>query len=108
MTDLDQAAEQALAAMNALYATSEAARARFADLRDYMVTAGERLEAEWTALRERANHFQQQAANEAQLLAAGQAKVQSALEGLHGATDQVLDDPHHAYMQMLVASILPV
>lgn len=92
MTDLDQAAEQALAAMNALYATSEAARARFADLRDYMVTAGERLEAEWTALRERANHFQQQAANESQLLAAGQTTVQAALEGLHGATDSVLEE----------------
>jgi len=26
----------------------------------------------------------------------------------HGLTDQVLDDPHHAYTQMLVASILPV
>jgi putative phosphonate transport system ATP-binding protein len=25
-----------------------------------------------------------------------------------GLTDQVLDDPHHAYTQMLVASILPV
>jgi len=25
----------------------------------------------------------------------------------HGLTDQVLDDPHHAYTQMLVASILP-
>lgn len=92
MTDLDQAAEQALAAMNALYATSEAARARFADLRDYMVTAGERLETEWTALRERANHFQQQAASESQLLAAGQTTAQHALEALHGATDQVLDE----------------
>ena len=26
----------------------------------------------------------------------------------HGLTDQVLDDPQHAYTQMLVASILPV
>ena len=26
----------------------------------------------------------------------------------HGLTDQELDDPQHAYTQMLVASILPV
>lgn len=91
MTDLDQAAEQALQAMNALYATSEAARARFSDLRDWLATAGERLEADWSVLRERANHFQQQAVSEAQLLAAGQSAVQRSLEELHGATGQVLD-----------------
>jgi putative phosphonate transport system ATP-binding protein len=26
----------------------------------------------------------------------------------HGLTDQVLDDPQHAYTQLLVSSILPV
>lgn len=91
MSDLDQAAEQALAAMNALYATSEAARARFADLRDYLATAGERMEADWAALRERATHFQQQAASESQLLATNQATAQQALDALHGATGQVLE-----------------
>lgn len=92
MTDLDQAAEQALTAINALYATTEAARARFADLRDWLATAGERLESEWAVLRERANHFQQQAGSEAQLLAAGQSAAQQALEALHGATGQVLEE----------------
>jgi uncharacterized phage infection (PIP) family protein YhgE len=92
VSDLDQAAEQALAAMNALYATSEAARARFADLRDWLATAGERMETEWAALRERATHFQQQAASESQMLAANQATAQQALEALHGATAQVLDE----------------
>jgi hypothetical protein len=92
VTDLDQAAEQALAAMNALYATSEAARARFADLRDWLATAGERLESDWSVLRERANHFQQQAGSEVQLLAVGQSGAQQALEALHGATSQVLDE----------------
>lgn len=92
MSDLDQAAEQALSAMNALYATTEAARARFVDLRDYLATAGERLESEWAVLRERANHFQQQAGSEAQLLAAGQSGVQHALSALHGATGQVLEE----------------
>lgn len=92
MADLDQAAEQALQAMNALYATTEAARARYADLRDYLATAGERLEADWTVLRERAIHFQQQAGSEAQLLAAGQTGVQQALSGLGGAAGQVLEE----------------
>jgi hypothetical protein len=92
VTDLDQAAEQALAAMNTLYATAETARARFADLRDYLATAGERLESDWAVLRERANHFQQQAGSEAQLLAAGQSGVQGALSALHGAAGQVLDE----------------
>lgn len=92
MSDLDQAAEQALAAMNALYASAEAARARFADLRDYLNTTGERMESEWAVLRERANHFQQQAGSEAQLLAAGQSGVQQALAALHGATGQVLEE----------------
>ena len=92
MTDLDQAAQQALAAMNALYATTEAARARFADLRDWLATAGERLESDWSVLRERANHFQQQAGSEAQLLAVGQSAAQQALEALQGATGQVLDE----------------
>lgn len=92
MTDLDEATGQALNAVNALYATTEAARARFADLRDWLATAGERLESEWSVLRERANHFQQQAGSEAQLLAAGQTAVQQALEALHGATDQVRDE----------------
>jgi hypothetical protein len=92
VTDLDQAAEQALQAMNTLYATTEAARARFADLRDYLVLQGERLESEWSVLRERANHFQQQAGSESQLLAAGQSAAQQALEALHGATGQVLDE----------------
>jgi len=78
--------------MNALYATTETARARFVDLRDYMVTTGERLESEWAVLRERASHFQQQASSEAQLLAAGQSGVQHALSALHGATDQVLEE----------------
>jgi hypothetical protein len=91
VTDLDQAAEQALSAMNALYATTEAARARFVDLRDYLATSGERLESEWTVLRERANHFQQQAASEAQLLAAGQASAQHSLETLHDATGHLLE-----------------
>ena len=92
MTDLDQASERALAAMNALYATTEAARARFADLRDYLATAGERLETDWAVLRERAIHFQQQAASEAQLLAAGQSSVEQALAAVHGATGQVLEE----------------
>jgi uncharacterized phage infection (PIP) family protein YhgE len=92
VTDFDQAAEQALAAINALYATTEAARARFADLRDWLATAGERLESDWGVLRERANHFQQQAGNETQLLAAGQSSVHQSLEALHGATGQVLEE----------------
>ena len=92
MTDLDQASERALAAMNALYATTEAARARFADLRDYLAAAGERLETDWPVLRERAIHFQQQAAGEAQLLAAGQSSVEQALSAVHGATGQVLEE----------------
>jgi hypothetical protein len=92
VSDLDQAAEQALAAMNALYATAEAARARYSDLRDYLAAAEGRLESDWAVLRERANHFQQQAASETQLLAAGQSSAQQALEALHGATGQVLDE----------------
>ena len=92
MSDLDQASEQALAAVNALYATAEAARARFADLRDWLATAGERLESDWAVLRERANHFQQQAGSEAQMLAAGQLAAQQALEALTGAAGQVLDE----------------
>jgi hypothetical protein len=92
VADLDQAAEQALAAMNALYAATEAARARFADLRDWLATAGERLESDWAVLRERASHFQQQAGSEAQLLAAGQSSAQQSLQALHGATGQVLDE----------------
>jgi uncharacterized phage infection (PIP) family protein YhgE len=78
--------------MNALYATAEAARARFADLRDYLVATGERMEMDWSVLRERASHFQQQAGSESQLLAASQSAAQHALQTLHGATDQVLDD----------------
>jgi uncharacterized phage infection (PIP) family protein YhgE len=92
VSDLDQATEQALAAVNALYATAEAARARFADLRDWLATAGERLESDWAVLRERANHFQQQAGSEAQMLAAGQSAAQQALEALTGAAGQVLDE----------------
>ena len=43
-------------------------------------------------LRERAIHFQQQAAGEAQLLAAGQSSVEQALSAVHGATGQVLEE----------------
>ena len=72
LSDLDTASEQALEAMNALYATAEAARARFADLRDYSGRrTGERMEMDWSVLRERASHFQQrEAGSESQLLAA--------------------------------------
>jgi hypothetical protein len=78
--------------MNALYASTEAARARFADLREWLAAQGERLESEWAVLRERANHFQQQAGSEAQTLAAAQSGVEQALSALHGAAGHVLDE----------------
>jgi uncharacterized phage infection (PIP) family protein YhgE len=92
MSTIDEASDRALTAVNALFATAEAARARFADLREQVAAASERMEADWTLLRERAGHFQQQAASESQTMAAGQAQVQRALETLHGAAAQVLDE----------------
>lgn len=92
MSTIDEASDRALTAVNALFATAEAARARFADLRDQVAQAGERMEADWTLLRERAGHFQQQAAAESQAMAAGQAQVQRALETLSAAAAQVQDE----------------
>ena len=92
MSTIDEASDRALTAVNALFATAEAARARFADLREQVAAAAERMDADWTLLRERASHFQQQAASESQTMAAGQAQVQRALETLHGAAAQVLDE----------------
>jgi hypothetical protein len=92
MSTIDEASDRALTAVNALFATAEAARARFADLRDQVAAAGERMDADWTLLRERASHFQQQAAGESQAMAAGQAQVQRALTTLQGAAAQVLDE----------------
>lgn len=92
MSTIDEASDRALTAVNALFATAEAARARFADLREQVAAAGERMDADWNLLRERASHFQQQAAAESQTMAAGQAQVQRALETLGGAAGQVLDE----------------
>lgn len=92
MANLDQASDRAVTAVNALFATAEAARARFADLRDRVASLSDRMEADWTLLRERAGHFQQQAAAESQSMAAGQAQVQRALETLLGAAEQVRDE----------------
>ncbi|MET0551448.1 MAG: hypothetical protein ABW221_00320 [Vicinamibacteria bacterium] len=92
MSTLDESSDRALTAVNALFATAEAARARFADLREQVAAATERMDADWALLRERAGHFQQQAASESQTMAAGQAQVQRALETLHGAAAQVLDE----------------
>jgi hypothetical protein len=92
MSTIDEASDRALTAVNALFATAEAARARFADLRDQVAAAAERMDADWTLLRERASHFQQQAAGESQAMAAGQAQAQRALETLQGAAAQVLDE----------------
>jgi uncharacterized protein YukE len=92
MSTIDEASHRALTAVNALFATAEAARARFADLRDQVAAAAERMDVDWTLLRERASHFQQQAASESQTMAAGQAQVQRALETLEGAAAQVLDE----------------
>ncbi len=92
MSTIDEASDRALTAVNALFATAEAARVRFADLREQVAQAAERMEVDWTLLRERASHFQQQAAGESQTMAAGQAQVQRALETLEGAAAQVLDE----------------
>ena len=92
MSTIDEASHRALTAVNALFATAEAARARFADLREQVAAAAERMDLDWTLLRERASHFQQQAAGESQTMAAGQAQVQRALETLEGAAAQVLDE----------------
>ena len=92
MSTIDEASDRALTAVNALFTTAEAARARFADLRDRVASAADRMDADWTLLRERASHFQQQAASESQTMAAGQAQVQRALETLHGAAGQVLEE----------------
>jgi uncharacterized protein YukE len=92
MSTIDEASARALQAVTALFATAEAARGRFADLREQIGEASQRMEADWTLLRERAGHFQQQAAGESQTMAAGQAQVGRALETLHGAAAQVLDE----------------
>ena len=92
MSTIDEASDRALTAVNALFATAEAARARFADLRDRVAAAAERMDVDWTLLRERASHFQQQAAGESQTMAAVEAQVQRALETLEGAAAQVLDE----------------
>ena len=92
MSTIDEASDRALTAVNALFATAEAARARFADLRDRVAAAAERMDVDWTLLRERASHFQQQAAGESQAMAAVEAQVQRALETLEGAAAQVLDE----------------
>jgi uncharacterized LabA/DUF88 family protein len=92
VSTIDEASDRALTAVNALFATAEAARARFADLRDQVAQAGERMDADWTLLRERASHFQQQAAAESQAMAAGQIQVQRALETLQDAAAQVQDE----------------
>jgi hypothetical protein len=92
MSSIDEASDRALTAVNALFAAAEAARARFADLRDQVAAAAERMDVDWTLLRERASHFQQQAAGESQTMAAVEAQVQRALETLEGAAAQVLDE----------------
>ena len=92
MSTIDEASDRALTAVNALFATAEAARARFADLREQVAAAAERMDLDWTLLRERASHFQQQAAGESQAMAAVEAQVQRALETLEGAAAQVLDE----------------
>src|SRR4029434_11095455 len=92
MIDLEQAAAQALQAGTALFAHADAARPRFADLREQAVAVGERMELDYAALRERAAHFLQQAASESQLRDAGQGEAHHALDTLTAAADQVLDE----------------
>jgi septation ring formation regulator EzrA len=89
VNEFERAAQDAQQAVATLLAGAEEARARFADVRAQIVAAGQRFDAHWASVTERAVHYLEQVGREEDQLLATREETRQGLEGLRHGLEEV-------------------
>ena len=92
MANLDEAAARALDTVTGLMAAADHARTEVAATHEKVEQISERIDAEWSLVRERARSFLEHVVNEDQQLVAAVVEANRALDGLRTAFDQLEDE----------------